>query len=550
MELKISTGMRLAVNMYTLGCCFLLFSFSALAKDRDMGAMARANYPRLLLTVEGAKEIKKSMNKYPLMQNSVKDVILSASSALEREIEVPVPKDPGGGYTHEKHKQNYTDMYNAGLAYQLTGDSRYARFVEKMLLEYAGLYPTLGLHPEQKNQAPGKLFWQGLNETVWLVYSIQAYDCIRDVLSADTREEIEQGVFRPMVHFFTVEDPSSFNRVHNHGTWSVASVGMAGIVLNEPDWVKKALWGTSLTGEAGFLKQLDQLFSPDGYFAEGPYYQRYALLPFLVFAQALENNYPEIGIFKYRNKLLAKMVQATIQLTDDNGRFFPFNDAIKEKDYTSDELVFGVNIAYSQAADPSLLDVAKEQKKVMISMEGLSVARDLAKGKASPFMRKSLLLRDGQHGDQGGVAIMRNDERYKGQTLVFKFTSQGMGHGHFDRLNCLFYNGGEEVIQDYGAARFVNVEPKDGGRYLPENTSWAKQTIAHNTVTLNRRSHYDANLKKSEEHAPSLLFHDFSDINAQVAAAVDSNCYNNAILRRAMALVSTSDGPLVLDFLM
>ena len=38
---------------------------------------------------------------------------------------------------------------------------------------------------------------------------------------------------------------------------------------------------------------VDEPFSPDGYFTEGPYYQRYASYPFLIFAQALENKKPE-----------------------------------------------------------------------------------------------------------------------------------------------------------------------------------------------------------------------------------------------------------------
>lgn len=540
--------MRRLLHVFYLVFCLWLIVSPVGAQEKSLGDKARSSYPRLILTNEGVKEIKKNQKKFPLMSQSVNEALLRAQQAVSQPIVVPFPKDAGGGYTHEKHKQNYMDMYYAGISYQLTGDKKYVQFIEKMLLEYSELYPTLGLHPERKNQVPGKLFWQGLNETVWLVYTIQAYDCVREVILPEVREKIEKGIFRPMVHFFTVEDKLSFDRVHNHGTWSVASVGMAGIVLNEPEWVKMALWGTTKKGDAGFLKQLDELFSPDGYYAEGPYYQRYALLPFVVFGQALENNYPALKIFEYRGNLLSKMVETTLQLTDDHGRFFPFNDAIKEKDYTSGELVFGVNIAYARSGNAELLSVAKEQKKVMISAEGLKVARDIAKGKGEDFKRKSVLYKDGPHGNEGGLALLRNGNRYNGQTVVFKFATQGMGHGHFDRLHWMFYNNGNEIISDYGAARFVNVEPKFGGRYLPENNSWAKQTIAHNTVTLNHKSHYGANLARSEAHSPDLIFYDFSNINQQVIAAVDSNCYSNSVLRRALALITTKSGSFVLDF--
>ena len=43
-----------------------------------------------------------------------------------------------------------------------------------------------------------------------------------------------------------------------------------------------------------------------------------------------------------------------------------------------------------------------------------------------------------------------------------------MGHGHFDKLHWLYFDNGREIISDYGAARFLNIEAKYGGHYLPE----------------------------------------------------------------------------------
>lgn len=75
---------------------------------------------------------------------------------------------------------------------------------------------------------------------------------------------------------------------------------------------------------------------------------------------------------------------------------------------------------------------------------------------------------------------------------------QGMGHGHFDKLNWLFYDNGNAVVTDYGAARFLNVEAKRGGIYLAENRSWAKQTVAHNTLVVNEQSHFKGDWKRGE----------------------------------------------------
>ena len=58
-----------------------------------------------------------------------------------------------------------------------------------------------------------------------------------------------------------------------------------------------------------------------------------------------------------------------------------------------------------------------------------------------------------------------------------------MGHGHFDRLSFTYYDNNKEIIQDYGAARFLNIEPKNGGHYLPENNSFSKP-VSYTHLTL------------------------------------------------------------------
>ena len=93
---------------------------------------------------------------------------LALDSAFAKPIDVPPPGE-AGGYEHERHKQNYREMELAGVLYAITGEARYARFVRDMLEKYAVLYPTLGAHPLARNQAPGKLFHQSLNEANWLL---------------------------------------------------------------------------------------------------------------------------------------------------------------------------------------------------------------------------------------------------------------------------------------------------------------------------------------------------------------------------------------------
>jgi hypothetical protein len=508
------------------------------------------SHPSIMLTKQNLPAVIKGVDQYSLLKRSFVVVKQLADEAIRNPINVPVPKDGGGGITHEQHKLNYQYILACGTAYQITKEKKYAEFVKNILLSYASQYEQWPLHPKKRSTNPaGKIFWQNLNDCVWQVYVIQGYDLVYDFLTSQDRNTIEQHLFFPIVKFLMVDNAETFDRIHNHGTWCVAAVGMTGYVLHQKDWVEKALKGSSKNGKTGYLAQVDQLFSPDGYYTEGPYYQRYAILPFLLFAKAINQYQPELKIYSYRDSVLKKAIHMALQLTYTNGAFFPINDALKEKTYESEELIYGVDLAYADmqiAVDQ--LDIVQKQNRVILSDAGLKIVQDIAAGKSKPFQYKSLWVRDGEKGDEGGLGILRAGDNNDQQCILLKASAQGMGHGHFDRLNLLYYDNGVEVFSDYGSARFLNIETKSGGDYLPENKSFAKQTIAHNTVIVDQVSHYNNSLEKAEADHPELIY--FNDRKQlQVVSAKETNAYNGVELTRTIALaeIKELEKPLVID---
>ncbi|URW74713.1 heparinase II/III family protein [Sphingomonas donggukensis] len=486
--------------------------------------------------------------RYPMIAADLARTRAEMDAMMRGGISVPVPKDSGGGATHEQHKRNYKAIYSGGLLYRITGERRYAEYARDLLLAYAKLYPTLGKHPAASNQVPGRLFWQSLNDSVWLVYGAQGYDLIRDTLTPADRQRIDDDVFRRMARYLSTETAASFDRIHNHATWAAAGVGMTGYVLRDRNLVDMALKGSDRSGKSGFLRQLDLLFSPDGYYAEGPYYQRYALQPFVMFAAAIAANDPAQRIFEYRGGIVTKAVTTAIQATYD-GHFFPINDALPEKSLKTEELYQGVAIAYAATGDPTLLSIAQWQGRTVLTPEGFAVARDLAAGKAKPFPFRSMALRDGPAGDRGALAILRSGPQDDAQVVVAKNTAQGMGHGHFDKLNWLFYDHGDAVVTDYGAVRFLNIEAKDGGKYLPENDSYGQQTIAHNTLVRNETSHFGAKLKPAEAIAPTQLYFG-GDASTMASTGEVAGAYPGVTMRRTLVQFRVGDAksdPLVLD---
>lgn len=469
------------------------------------------------------------------------------NAQLSLPLTVPAPKDAGGGYTHEKHKENAKLIYDAGQLYRLTGEQKFADFAGKLMMAYAEVYPDWGLHPEKKEQSPGRMFWQNLNESWWLVYVSQGYGAVKDTLSPEQRSKIETDLLRNIAEFLSDGSPETFDKIHNHGTWATAAVGLTGYVIGDDDYVQQALLGLDKSGDAGFLKQMEKLFSPDGYYNEGPYYQRFALMPFVLFAQAVEQNNPELKIFERRDGILRKAIYTTIQQSY-GGLFFPINDAIKDKGIATTELLYGVAIAYDLTGDKGLLSIAETQGKFVLTPESRKVAEDMAAGKAISFDYKTMRLRDGEKGEEGALDIIRASSDPDDLTLVVKNTSQGLGHGHFDKLGFLLYDAGHEIIRDYGAARFLNVEAKYGGHYLPENNSFAKQTIAHNALVVDEASHFGGDTKTGNKYAPNLgVFADSGDL--KITTAEIDTAYPGVSISRTMAMVRDAafQQPIVID---
>lgn len=518
---------------------FAMLVLLADCSDKVGQTGAASQHPCLMISKDEALEIRNSLGKYPLLDLSFDQAIKALNVTLANPIEVPPPGE-AGGYEHERHKRNYRSMRDAGLLYQITGDDRYAGFIREMLMRYAEMYPKLGPHPLAHNQKPGKLFHQMLNETVWLTNTSIAYDCIYEWLNPEDREHFEKNIFRPMVKWFTEENAHEFDRIHNHGMWSAVSVGLIGYVTGTKDWVDMALYGTKKDGTGGFLKQVELLFSPDGYYMEGPYYVRYAMRPLFKFAEAIERNQPELEIYKFRDGILGKALYSALNTAFPDGVFAPINDASKTMDIRAPGVVLGTDaIIHRLGADRNLLAACAIQNRVVLNGAGLAAARAFSQLDEPPSMRwTSIEYTDGRDGNQGGLGILRHGEGADQTMVLMKYGVHGLGHGHFDKLHFILFDQGREVIPDYGFCRWINIEPKFGGRYLPENDSYAKQTIAHNTVVVDGISQNQGNRTAADKVHGERHFFDTSDPDLQVMSARANDHVDGVSMQRTLFLVS------------
>ena len=71
----------------------------------SLNTLFAQDHPNLILTQKGVKNIKASLGKAPLLDKVLAQTIAEVDAEIALEIEVPIPKDMAGAYTHERHKK-------------------------------------------------------------------------------------------------------------------------------------------------------------------------------------------------------------------------------------------------------------------------------------------------------------------------------------------------------------------------------------------------------------------------------------------------------------
>ena len=71
------------------------------------------NHPIAYTTFSDIQLVKQQLNKLTILHQSYNDIKKQVDPWLNKDIDVPVPKDAAGGYTHDKHKSNYLLIFNS-----------------------------------------------------------------------------------------------------------------------------------------------------------------------------------------------------------------------------------------------------------------------------------------------------------------------------------------------------------------------------------------------------------------------------------------------------
>ena len=510
-----------------------------------------SNLNSVLMEQKEITAIQQELGKKSLMGVTLDALISDTDKYLLLPIDVP-GHSPAGGYAHNKHQLNYKYIDQAGRLFLITGEEKYAQFAADLLTQYADKYLNLGFQEQRNTNPPGRLFHQMLNEHVWLLYASLGYSCISHWLSDAQKQHIITQLFEPMLEVATVKYDFDFDRIHNHGVWAVAATAACGAAIGQEKYIDLSIHG--LAGDdkqGGFLAQLSNLFAPSGYYIEGPYYHRYAIRPLCLLAELTQRFRPELDIFNFKEQVIGKTIQSLLSTAYPNGVFPSLNDASKSMDINDEGAVIAVSVfAKHYPEDKNIYGIAKIQNQVWVSGCGvaLSEAYEAQTSVELPCL-PSVELNEGPDGDKGAQGFIRmQSEAGKISQLVMAYGQHGMGHGHFDTLGMTYFNNDQEVLRDYGFGRWVNIEPKFGGRYLDENKSYSRQTIAHNLVSVDSgcQNSFDVEIADNKHGTPHFFI---GTGKTQAMSAYAEGFYPGVNQQRSLVLVEHEqlNKPLLID---
>ncbi|RKY04706.1 heparinase [Candidatus Poribacteria bacterium] len=461
-------------------------------------------HPRLLLNREGVEQLKERIKRYEWARERWRSIEKRAERWLKEEIKLP-PR--GGNWWHwyacpvhgarlrtgrrigewrwehictvggevllgdpSRPERDYDGcvisgihhrlagaVRDLGLAYQVTGDRRYAEKAEEILIAYAKRYLSYPLHDVRGRAriGGGRVGPQTLDESTWLIPICQGADLIWETLSEEERRLIADKLLLPAAKEVILPHKMG---VHNIQCWKNSAVGLVGFLLGDEELIREAIDNP----ERGYWRQMRDGVRPDGVWWEGAWgYHFYTLSALWSLTEAARN----CGIDLYCEEL-KKMFDAPLNFAMPNLHLPPFNDS-DEVDLRGRAPLY--ELAYARYGDPRYVPLIREGGRRSDFALWFGVG-ELPEGK--PIEWRSANYPD------SGYAILARGEGKDATWLCLKYGPHGGGHGHPDKLNFVLYARGKVVALDPGTARYG----------LPIQREWYRTTLAHNTLTVDETS--------------------------------------------------------------
>ena len=435
------------------------------------------------------------------------------------------------------HDDNQALAFDLAVEFARSRDARYAQAALKIFSAYAEHYNALEakFHNDRNG---GSLHAQLLDEAKWLVLMAEAYELLLagGAVPEDAHRAIVQGLFEPAV---AVEMGGSMP--NNHQWWFNAAIGVCGFVLDRPEWVDAAV-----NGERGFRAHLASHINDDGYIFElAMTYQHFAFVAYAHLANAAARHGADLWNMEADDATAHDGLNGkkSLKLMMDAAAHFAFADstmaAIKDSGPQGRSFVqpFYADFAdfYREhyAHDARHLEALESLARAHAERAARGAPSHAAAPPEGPFALNGLTRNGSSLFPSSGYAVLRQDAHsLDAPAATFVFGPYGGGHGHPDKLSITLYAFGEHMLPETGRYEYGD----------PLQQSWAKQTLAHNTVAVDRASHKPMHVPGMSmwAEAPAgdtgALKEFIAEKNFQLTRATCDTAVDGVILDRTVAL--------------
>ncbi|MBS2970148.1 alginate lyase family protein [Metabacillus sp. KIGAM252] len=362
-----------------------------------------------------------------------------------------------------EHNERVRQIRIFSTAFALNGNETYAEAAQHLLLQYADMYKDFA-----KQDKGGRWYYQSLDEAVSAVDLASSYDLLYSSRSftEEEKEKVEQELLFPIAETLK-QNPYSKS---NWQAWHNAAIGMIGAAADNQDLLDEAI-----NGKRGFYFLMDEAVLEDGFWWEGSMaYHTYALAPLSILAQTASHwGYDLYSVEKFKKMfdipLLYSYPNFVQPANNDGGKY-----GSTITNYTSSRGYNDYELAYSKYKDRGYAWFLHTKYK-NLSRTGdfaLFFGSDSIE-EAAEVPTKSLQL------TSIGQAILRHpDSRDQQSYVLMDYGDHGGSHGHYDKLNIDVYGAGMLLAPDFGTPGYTH----------PLYRGWYKQSISHNTVTIDGKS--------------------------------------------------------------
>jgi hypothetical protein len=423
-------------------------------------------------------------------------------------------------------------LHDLASAYILTGDKKYAHKAAVIIYRIAQIYPAMDYTNQSRygelmrargEKYPGKIvnhIWEcGLSSTV-----AESYDDVWDSIDSDAQLQKETGKtgeqIRSLIEANFLEDAiDAYHSGKIQGNYGMHQDALVHIALtrqfgDQKKWFAELMDNGAFGAPIGLRYALYNLVYRDGFPNESsPHYNSLWVDAIAGYGDQLAKSGEDV----FALSRTRRMFDGPIDIVCARSKTPSIGDAGDEFGGILGRDIGTYQVAYRHYKDPRyatfLASAGADGQNGFTTFNSLFYPPIEAKEKQLQPQKSRVL-------DGYGLAILNNKADDTAMSLYYGYKG---GHGHFDRLNIELFSGGQSVMPDLGYPDAMN-------DFVQGIYTWTKNTIAHNTVTV------DAHRQLENAHGTVELFADGP--NARVMDISGDGTYPECSkYRRAVVMV-------------